>query len=342
MEVSYGAPCGGKRLQAVRRFLQSCHLRYDEAVSFSVLVSDDDGELCATGSLDGNVLKCIAVRDDMQGSGIAARVASELIAEAGRRGLYHLFVFTKPGNDELFAALGFYRIVGTRDAILMENKKDGIDQFVAGLKRATPSPPVVGAIVANCNPFTNGHLYLVETAAKECDALHIFILSEDKSFFSSELRRALAEKATAHIPKALVQPTGPYLVSAATFPDYFLPKDAHPEVVHSELDLTLFAERIAKPLNITMRFVGTEPYSEVTNCYNTEMHKILPRYGIAVRELERIKSSGDEAAISASRVRALLETGNIEAIAPLVPECVYAAICSMAHNKENPAKVGQG
>ena len=37
----------------------------------------------------------------------------------------------------------------------------------------------------NCNPFTKGHKYLIEKASKENDVVHLFILTEDKSEFST-------------------------------------------------------------------------------------------------------------------------------------------------------------
>ena len=42
----------------------------------------------------------------------------------------------------------------------------------------------IGSIVMNCNPFTLGHQYLIETAIKSCDYLYIFVVEEDKSIFS--------------------------------------------------------------------------------------------------------------------------------------------------------------
>jgi [citrate (pro-3S)-lyase] ligase len=35
----------------------------------------------------------------------------------------------------------------------------------------------------NANPFTLGHRHLVEQAAARCDALHLFVVREDASFF---------------------------------------------------------------------------------------------------------------------------------------------------------------
>ena len=44
------------------------------------------------------------------------------------------------------------------------------------------------------DPFTNGHLYLVEYAARHCDNLYVFVLSEDKSVFPADVRFSLVEK----------------------------------------------------------------------------------------------------------------------------------------------------
>lgn len=46
----------------------------------------------------------------------------------------------------------------------------------------------IGSIVMNCNPFTLGHRYLIETAAARCDKLYIFVVEEDKSVFPFEDR----------------------------------------------------------------------------------------------------------------------------------------------------------
>lgn len=39
-----------------------------------------------------------------------------------------------------------------------------------------------GAIVMNGNPFTKGHRYLIEYAAKNVEKLYIFVVEEDKSY----------------------------------------------------------------------------------------------------------------------------------------------------------------
>ena len=49
--------------------------------------------------------------------------------------------------------------------MLMENRQTGIADFLASLPVAEGN--TVGAAVMHCDPFTKGHRYLIETAAKE-------------------------------------------------------------------------------------------------------------------------------------------------------------------------------
>jgi [citrate (pro-3S)-lyase] ligase len=335
MELDYGYPYRGAALERLRVFLVSCGLRYDERVSYTVCALED-GDIAATGSLDGNILKCIAVSKVYEGEGLAARIVTELINEAARKGRHDLFLFTKPDNDELFSSFGFYPIVKTTEVLLMENKKDGVSRFVAELKGAFPAEgKISGAIVANCNPFTLGHLYLIESAAKQCDLLRVFIVSENRSRFSADERYQLVEAGTAHIPNLLLHRTGPYLVSAVSFPDYFMKDTVSPQEVNTELDLRIFAERFALPLGISRRFVGTEPSDPVTAAYNRQMIEVLPRYGIEVVELPRLENNG--VPVSASRVRRLLDEGDFAAVESLVPPGVYSALARLAKTSRGDA-----
>ncbi|WP_462363731.1 adenylyltransferase/cytidyltransferase family protein, partial [Pyramidobacter porci] len=213
----------------------------------------------------------------------------------------------------------------TADVLLMENRRDGVKRFVASLERPVRDG-VIGAVVANCNPFTKGHRYLMETAASQCDFLHVFVLSAEKSLFPAALRLEMVRRGTSHLKNVAVHPTGDYLISAATFPDYFLKDKARAGDVKCELDLTIFARCFAAPLNITRRFVGTEPFSPVTERYNEAMKAFLPPLGVEVTEVPRCEAGG--APISATRVRALLERGGLDEpeLAELLPETTLALL----------------
>ncbi|MDR2096370.1 MAG: [citrate (pro-3S)-lyase] ligase [Treponema sp.] len=330
MEVRYGYPFKGEALESMRRFLATCGIGYDQGAEFSVCVMDG-GRIAAVGSLEGRVLKCIAVSPDYQGGGLAAQVITELVNQAARQGSYHLFIFTKPENRELFGSMGFYPIAETGRALLMENRKNGIADYVLSLKKGNAGP--AGCIVANCNPFTKGHLYLIENAARRCGIVHLFILSEDKSEFPAEVRRLLVQKGTAHLSNVIVQPAGAYIISAATFPGYFYREPSAAAEANGELDLKIFCEHIARPLGITLRFAGTEPLSPLTCSYNSLMKKILPRYGIELLELPRLTDRSGEA-ISAGRVRALLREGRLAEVKDLVPQVTWEYLAEHHQSSE--------
>ena len=163
----FGTPFTGRKKKKVQEFLKSMQLQYDEGVEYTVNLTTQDGEIAATGSLQQNVIKCVAVDDRYQGEGLSSRVVTLLLNHASEVGQQHLFVFTKPKNRAMFSDLGFFPIIETADVLLMENVRDGIKQYVQNLERPTGNPKTIGAIVANCNPFTNGHRYLIETAERD-------------------------------------------------------------------------------------------------------------------------------------------------------------------------------
>lgn len=178
-----------------------------------------------------------------------------------------------------------------------------------------------GGIQMSCNPFTRGHLYLIETAAREVDWLYIFISQESKFFFSFETRIDLVKKGTSHIKNVTVLSSGKVFANAATFPGYFN-RENNPEVeVDASLDIILFGKYIAPELGIQVRFVGEEPIDFVTRQYNRQMQEILPEFGIEVREIKRKELSGK--IISASTVRALLKERKFDEIKELVPVTTY-------------------
>ena len=180
-----------------------------------------------------------------------------------------------------------------------------------------------GAIVMNCNPFTNGHLYLIEQSAKQVDWLYVFVVSEDKSRFPFRDRfRLVSEGVKKSCDNVSVIPSGNLILSAGTFPEYFVKETMGEEVVlDTSSDVELFAQYIAPLLNISVRFAGEEPFDAVTRQYNRDMRRVLPQYGMRFVEIPR-KTENQEV-ISASRVRALLAKGDFEGIKHLVPEVTY-------------------
>ena len=179
----------------------------------------------------------------------------------------------------------------------------------------------IGSIIMNCNPFTNGHRYLIENALKYVDFLIIFVVEEDKSVFTFDERFAFVNAGVSDLQNVMVVPSGQFILSQETFPEYFLKVEDEDLIKNVEYDITLFAEQIAPRLNITYRFVGEEPQDVVTNEYNQAMKRILPQKGINVVEIPRKENSNG--IISASLVRKCLEDDNREALKELVPKSTW-------------------
>ena len=180
----------------------------------------------------------------------------------------------------------------------------------------------IGSIVVNCNPFTLGHRYLVETSASKCDFLYVFVVEEDKSIFPFADRIELVRQGTADLANVRVLPSGKFIISSLTFPDYFSKGENPTAVVDPTQDVALFAKHIARQLGITVRFAGEEPLDLVTRQYNATMARVLPANGVEFDVIARKEQSG--APISASRVLALLADQDFAAIAELVPPTTLA------------------
>ena len=310
-------PLYGRQLKDYLRLLEICGLRDEGDADLVALLYDDDGELLACGALASHTVKQLAVSPEAEGQGAMASVLSAVITEANARGIHRLFLCTRPGNLRMFSSLGFHKIIETADAVLLENRKDGLDSFLVSVPKYEG---VCGAVVCNCDPFTLGHRHLIEHAAANCDDLYVFAVSEKGSMFSPEERLDMIRKGTADIRNCHVFESGLYLISRATFPAYFIRDEEHADEVKSDLDIELFCRRIAPALNISRRFAGEEPFSPVTRAYNERMKELLPAHGISFEEIPRLSD------ISAGRVRDLIKAGEFEKIREMVPESTYEVI----------------
>ena len=303
-------------LAQIDALLQREGITRDAHLDYICALRDGDDEIIATGSCFGATLRCFAVSSGHQGEGLLNEIISHLMQVQYARGNTHLFLYTKETSARFFASLGFYeiaRVDGT--LVFMENRRSGFPNYLKNLEK-TKSSGVSAALVMNANPFTLGHQYLVETAAKNCDTLHLFVLSEDASLVPFAVRKRLVQAGIAHIPGVVLHDSGPYIISSATFPSYFLKDEAAVIDGHARLDLAVFT-RIAQALNVTQRFVGEEPTSQVTGLYNRIMAQELPKAGVQCHVIPRREAGGK--AISASTVRAALQNGDWDTLKALVP-----------------------
>ena len=302
----------------VEKFLEKFNLKYED-VDYTVVIRENE-EVIATCSKKENILKCFAIDESYQGLGLSNNLISKVTEKLFLEDIFHSFIFTKPEKQFLFEGLAYKNIFTTDKVSLLESGNKNINSTLDKLKKEynIEDDKEYATIVMNCNPFTLGHRYIIENACRENENIIIFVVEEDKSVFPFKSRFKLIKEGTKDLDNVVVVPAGEYIISSATFPNYFLKKNDNALKEYTKLDCNIFGKYFASKFNIVKRYVGTEPHCEVTNMYNESIKDILPNYGVKVEIIDR--KEVDEDAISASRVRKLLKERDFDKIKKLVPK----------------------
>ena len=247
------------------------------------------------------------------------------VAEIVVNDLIHRAFRCIPVKDELFDSF-------KSDYLTSYLKQNNTSKFYTEINEYTQSilrqfpikdeSMICGSIVMNCNPFTKGHRYLIEYASKQVDRLYIFVVNEDKSFFKFEDRFEMVKEGTSDIGNVVVVPSGKFIISSLTFPEYFMKDYVKEKNFDVSLDVETFCKHIAPPLCIKKRYVGEEPFDPVTENYSESMRRILPQYGMEFYEIPRL-ALDESRVINATRVRQLLKEKDYTELEEYVPQSTY-------------------
>ncbi|SUY48214.1 citC [citrate (pro-3S)-lyase] ligase [Clostridium putrefaciens] len=303
----------------VKTFLNTFNLNYEKGIDYTVVLREKD-DIVATASKSKNILKGFAINEKLQGEGITSMLVSSLLDRLFYEEIYHSFIFTKPQNIDIFSSLGFKPLYKAKKAALLEN---GIYDIHDHIKKLIKNHNIDitksrSALVMNCNPFTKGHRYLIEEASKVSNEVLVFIVEEDKSVFPFESRYNMVKEGTFDLENVKVIRGGEYIISLATFPTYFLKEEDDILKTYTDIDAGIFAKYFCKELNIDRRFVGEEPYCNVTRTYNDSLIKQLKRFNIDLTIIPRKSIQGE--VISASKVRTLIKHKDINKLETFLPK----------------------
>ncbi len=320
-------------VKMVYDFLKGLGFEYNTGdINYTLILYNLNDEIIGTGSLNRETLKYVAVAEKFRESTAFSLIVTSLANKALEK-YKRCFVFTKPQTAKLFKGLGFSELATAEPLFtVLEFGYKTIKDYQEYLKtkKVQTQTNDIAAIVVNCNPFTKGHKYLIEKASKENEVVYLFVVKENLSVFPYEIRKELIKKGTAHLKNVLILSTGPYIVSGAIFPDYFIKNESSNLISEkqAEIDIKIFADYIAPVLNIKKRYVGTENYCPITAAYNDAMKKILPQAGIQVVEIPRITSGDDKNYISASKIRKAIKEDKLHEYLDFLPEVTQEFLLS--------------
>jgi [citrate (pro-3S)-lyase] ligase len=275
---------------AARRLIEGNGLTFQPGFDDLVGVHEQDS-LVAVGARAGRVLKMLAIDPAHRGGSLLGEIVSALVSRGLEAGFDALFVFTKPGYASSFEALNFSLLAEQEQAVLLE--------FGSGLRHwlAAQNPwrraGVNGAVMVNGTPFSQGHRHLIETAARQVDHLYVLVVAEDGSALPFPVRWRQVVDGVRDIANVVLLDIAHYRIGADSFPTYFLKPDDPVEMIRMELELTLFAARIAPCFGIGRCFVGSEPDCAAARSYEESMQGLLPRHGIAVTEIARLETASN-------------------------------------------------
>ena len=121
-ELCAGRPLEGRALAELQAFLAERGLTYAPGIDHSAVIRDGAGRIAAAASLDRNIVKCAAVRPDLQGTGLMASLITHLRQESVSRGGDSLFLYGA-GGELLFSR----RPLGDLELVLEDSRNNRLN-----------------------------------------------------------------------------------------------------------------------------------------------------------------------------------------------------------------------
>ncbi len=197
-------------------------------------------------------------------------------------------------------------------------------------------------MVFNANPFTTGHRYLAEIAARRSKGLLVLVIQgrpesggkgnhENTGIeFSFKDRMEMTTMALSDMDDVIVLPSGPYIISRDDFPKGYLSETMGAAPAHAALDSMVFCH-VCRSLGISSAFAGDEPRDELSEIHLNALRQECAGNSIMLKVAER-KRLGDRY-ISSSLVRQALEDKKMDEVRSLVPENIFEYLVSASYLK---------
>lgn len=126
--------------------LAGAGLRWEGPFDLTLVLWDADGP-AATASFRDKIIKGVAVRPNLRGTGTGRKIVGRTIARQRTRGIVHTVVYTSPAAAPFFRVMGFGEIGRAEPwTVQLETGFGSFDQYLGRLRKTVP-PGAVAAIV---------------------------------------------------------------------------------------------------------------------------------------------------------------------------------------------------
>ncbi len=95
-----------QQIAEITRFLRANDLNIDTTVDVFITVSRNE-KLVACGGIAGNIIKCVAISEEVRGEGLALTLATELVNLAYERHHSHLLSIPKLKTEVYLKTVAF-------------------------------------------------------------------------------------------------------------------------------------------------------------------------------------------------------------------------------------------
>lgn len=199
-------------------------------------------------------------------------------------------------------------------------KSKELDDYVKVLEkyRKHDDSKIIGCVVVNANPCTNGHIHLIKQALIDVDYLFVFLVEQNIGPFCYLDRELMLKESLKGVDCVEIISGGSIFTTSKGYPGYF---DRTGKNINPLLNHKIFSERIAPALKISKRFFGDEPDDFVTRQLNVTALEYLPKHGVDVKIINRLTFNGMP--VSAKNVRKMYFCQQFDQMRMLVPKFVF-------------------
>lgn len=223
-------------------------------------------------------------------------------------------------------ALDFYFQI-IKQIEIKENERAKIKSYINYLLKnkvhsVSGQVNIAGSVAVNCNPITKGHEHLINYARSKVNHLYVLVIEDEHTEVSFRHRFSMVKAVFGEMEGISVLRGGRYVCTEYIAPEYFDKEGNNLENVDFSLESFYFGEYIAPTLGISKIFLGEEPVCKITKQYNRHMAKVMPKYGIELSVIPRIRDAEGDV-ISASFLRRLIKEKKLEKIEKIMPKAAF-------------------